>query len=158
MHRRTDRFYQHEYQDGESKNGVCMMNGKIAVRHAAAAVLMISIAAGAYLFGYKTAYDRIENAAGSYGAETFYAVITDISDSSITVQGMEINDINFRGRFTFPVMEETSYLWRGTRISPKDLEEGDNISITFTGLVQETSPAGIQEVLKVQLLDDDFEG
>ncbi len=34
---------------------------------------------------------------------------------------------------------------------------GDNISITFTGLVQETSPAGIQEVLKVQLLDDDFE-
>ena len=40
----------------------------------------------------------------------------------------------------------------------KDLKEGDNISITFTGLVQETSPAGIQEVLKVQLLDDDFEG
>ena len=55
-------------------------------------------------------------------------------------------------------MEETSYLWRGTRISPKDLEEGDNISITFTGLVRESSPAGIQEVLKVQLLDDDFEG
>lgn len=110
MHRRTDRFYQHEYQDGESKNGVCMMNGKIAVRHAAAAVLMISIAAGAYLFGYKTAYDRIEDATGSHGTETFYAVITDISDSSITVQGMEINDINFRGRFTFPIMEETSYL------------------------------------------------
>lgn len=158
MHRRTDRFYQHEYQDGESKNGVCMMNGKIAVRHAAAAVLMISIAAGAYLFGYKTAYDWIENATGSYGAETFYAVITDISDSSITVQGMEINDINFRGRFTFPIMEETSYLWRGIVIGPKDLEEGDNISITFTGPIQETSPAGIQEVLKVQLLDDDFEG
>ena len=129
--RRIDCFYLHEYHDGESKNGAYMMNGKIAVRHAAAA---------------------------SYEAETFYAAITDISDSSITVQGMEINDINFRGRFTFPVMEETSYLWRGTRISPKDLEEGDNISITFTGLVRESSPAGIQEVLKVQLLDDDFEG
>ena len=87
-----------------------MMNGKIAVRHAAAAVLMIFIAAGAYLSGYKTAYDRIEEAAGSYGTETFYAVITDISDSSIAVQGMEINDINFRRRFTFPIMEETSYL------------------------------------------------
>ena len=119
MHRRTDRFNQHEYQDGESKNGVCMMNGKIAVRHVAAAVLMISIAAGAYLFGYKTAYDRMEYAAGSYGTETFYAVITDISDSSIGVQGMEINDINFRGRFTFPVMEETSYLWRGRGSAPK---------------------------------------
>lgn len=129
--RRIDCFYLHEYHDGESKNGAYMMNGKIAVRHAAAA---------------------------SYETETFYAAITDISDSSITVQGMEINDINFRGRFTFPVVEETSYLWRGTRISAKDLEEGDNISITFTGLVQETSPAGIQEVLKVQLLDDDFEG
>ena len=129
--RRIDCFYLHEYHDGESKNGAYMMNGKIAVRHAAAA---------------------------SYETETFYEAITDISDSSITVQGMEINDINFRGRFTFPVMEETSYLWRGTRISPKDLEEGDNISITFTGLVRESSPAGIQEVLKVQLLDDDFEG
>ena len=97
MRRRIDCFYLHECHDGESKNGVCMMNGKIAVRHAAAA---------------------------SYETETFYAAITDISDSSITVQGMEINDINFRGRFTFPVMEETSYLWRGTRISPKDLEKG----------------------------------
>ena len=109
------------------------------MRYAGTAVLMIFIAAGAYLIGYKTAYDRMERAAASYETETFYAAITDISDSSITVQGMEINDINFRGRFTFPVMEETS-------------------SITFTGLVQETSPAGIQEVLKVQLLDDDFEG
>ena len=74
--RRIDCFYLHEYHDGESKNGAYMMNGKIAVRHAAAA---------------------------SYETETFYAAITDISDSSITVQGMEINDINFRGRFTFPI-------------------------------------------------------
>ena len=58
----------------------------------------------------------------------------------------------FRGRFIFPVMKVTSYLRRGTRISPKGLEEGDNISITFTGLVQESSPARIQEVLMVQLL------
>ena len=99
------------------------MNGK-TMRYAGTAVLMIFIAAGAYLIGYKTAYDRMERAAASYETETFYAAITDISDSSITVQGMEINDINFRGRFTFPVMEETSYLWRGTRISPKDLEKG----------------------------------
>ena len=101
------------------------------MRYAGTAVLMIFIAAGAYLIGYKTAYDRMERAAVNYETETFYAAITDITDSSITVQGMEINDINFRGRFTFPVMEETSYLWRGTRISAKDLEEGDNISITF---------------------------
>ncbi len=73
--RRIDCFYLHEYHDGESKNGAYMMNGKIAVRHAAAA---------------------------SYETETFYAAITDISDSSITVQGMENNDINFRGRFIFP--------------------------------------------------------
>lgn len=73
-----------------------MMNGKIAVRHAAAA---------------------------SYETETFYAAITDISDSSITVQGWRSMNI-ISGQFTFPVMEETSYLWRGTRISPKDLEKG----------------------------------
>ena len=94
------------------------MNGK-TMRYAGTAVLMIFIAAGAYLIGYKTAYDRMERAAASYETETFYAAITDISDSSITVQGMEINDINFRGRFTFPVMEETSYLWRGRGSAPK---------------------------------------
>ena len=95
-----------------------MMNGK-TMRYAGTAVLMIFIAAGAYLIGYKTAYDRMERAAASYETETFYAAITDITDSSITVQGMEINDINFRGRFTFPVMEETSYLWRGRGSAPK---------------------------------------
>ena len=118
MRRRTDCFYQHEYQDGKSKSGVDMMNGK-TMRYAGTAVLMIFIAAGAYLIGYKTAYDRMERAAASYETETFYAAITDITDSSITIQGMEINDINFRGRFTFPVMEETSYLWRGRGSAPK---------------------------------------
>lgn len=139
----------------KAKAGVDVMNGK-TMRYAATAALMIMIAAGAYLLGYKTAYDRMDRAA--YDTETFYAVITDISDSSITVRGMEINDINFRGRFTFSVMKETAYLWRGTEISPEDLDEGDNISITFTGQIQEISPVVIREVLKVQLLDDDFEG
>ena len=40
MRRRTDCFYQHEYQDGKSKSGVDMMNGK-TMRYAGTAVLMI---------------------------------------------------------------------------------------------------------------------
>ena len=74
------------------------MNGKIAMRYAAAAILMICIAAGAYLLGYKTAYDRMERAAASYETETFYAAITDISDSSITVH-------EYSGRFYTPIPE-----------------------------------------------------
>ena len=46
-----------------------MMNGK-TMRYAGTAVLMIFIAVGAYLIGYKTAYDRMERAAVSYETET----------------------------------------------------------------------------------------
>ena len=51
------------------------MNGKI-MRYAGTVVIVTFIAVGAYLIGYKTAYDRMERAAVSYETETFYAAIT----------------------------------------------------------------------------------
>ena len=35
-----------------------------------------------------------------------------------------------------------------------ELEAGDMISVTYRGEIQETSPAVINEVLRIQLLDD----
>ena len=71
------------------------------------------------------------------------------------VKGMEVNDLNFRGEFTFAVREETNCLWMGTQLSPAELEAGDNISITFTGPVLESNPAQIPNVTEVWLLDDE---
>ena len=105
--------------------------------------------------GYKAALGRVEDSAPAARPQTFYATVSDIRDNAVTVTGMEVNDINFRGEFCFSVTEETEITWRYTDISLGDLEAGDNVSITFTGEVMETSPAQIQGVEMIQLLDDE---
>ena len=105
--------------------------------------------------GYKVASGRVEDAAPAARPQTFYATVSDIRDNAVTVTGMEVNDINFRGEFCFSVTEETEITWRYTDISLGDLEAGDNVSITCTGEVMETSPAQIQGVEMIQLLDDE---
>ncbi len=105
--------------------------------------------------GYKVASGRVEDAAPAARPQTFYATVSDIRDNAVTVTGMEVNDINFRGEFCFSVTEETEITWRYTDISLGDLEVGDNVSIAFTGEVMETSPAQIQGVEMIQLLDDE---
>lgn len=113
------------------------------------------IASVFYFAGYKMAYNQIENSKTIYRSQTFYATISDIQDSTLTVAGMEINDINFRGDFRFSITEETIITWRFIDISIKDLNIGDNISITFTGEILESYPAQITQVECIQLLDDE---
>lgn len=118
-----------------------------------------------YFVGYKTAYDRIENAvtpqyeAEEIGPQTFYAEIIAISGTLengnlVTVKGLSVNDVNYRGEFSFSVFGETSLEWHNTSLEFSELEIGDTISITFSEEIQETSPATISQVLKIQLLDD----
>lgn len=115
----------------------------------------VAIAGMFYFIGYKVAYDRIENSAPTLITQTFYATISDIQDDTLTVKGMEINDINFRGEFRFSVTEKTKIIWRYTDILIEDLEVGDHISVTFTGEILETYPGQIQQVEIIQLLDDE---
>ena len=113
-------------------------------------LLLIVVAISFYLIGYTVASDRVESKISS---QTFYATITNIKDTFFTVKGMDVNDINFRGDFTFNVSEETTLVWRGTKIELSDFHVNDNISVTWMGEIQETSPAHIVEVIQVQLLD-----
>ena len=94
-----------------------------------------------------------------YG-QTFYAKIESIkqyNDGSfhLNVKGLEINDINYRGDFTFKVTDSIDMTWQGQKISISDLKEGDIISITFTDeIITSISPTPLQEVVRVQLLMD----
>ena len=65
-----------------------------------------------------------------------------------------MNDINYRGEFSFSVFGETSLEWHNTPLDFSELEAGDIISVTYRGEIQEKSPAVINEVLRIQLLDD----
>lgn len=138
------------------------MNEKKSGLNKAAAVLtillVVAVAAASYFIGYKKAYDDFEHGldnAPDYGQQTFYAEILEIDGDSLLVEGIPENDINFRGQFRFSIYGETALEWRYTEIEMADLDAGDLVSVTFTGAVQETDPARIQEVVKVQLLDDE---
>lgn len=89
--------------------------------------------------------------------QTFYATITQIREnSSISVKGLEINDINYRGKFNFSIKDNTIMTWRSESINISDLNVGDTISITFTDeTIADIYPTPLNEVVKIQLLDDE---
>lgn len=91
----------------------------------------------------------------------FYASIEKISEyngiTSILVKGLDINDINYRGKFSFSINDETELLWRETKIDISNLKVGQNISITRSGNVLESYPAVLTKVTKIIVLDDEIE-
>ncbi|MCD7916916.1 MAG: hypothetical protein LUF84_00370 [Clostridiales bacterium] len=112
----------------------------------AALALLVGLAVG-LMIGRNTA----QSAAGT----TFYATIDGVNQdySSLTVTGLEVNNVNFRGSFSFSA-EDAALEWRGTELTFDELREGQTVSVTFTGDVSETDPAGLSGVVRVELLDD----
>lgn len=94
--------------------------------------------------------------------QTFYANIESIkqyNDGSfyLNVKGLEVNDINYRGNFTFTVDDSMDMTWRGEKIKVSDLKEGNTISITFVDeVLSDISPTPLTEVVKIQILDDEL--
>lgn len=92
----------------------------------------------------------------SNNTQTFYATILEIRENSLFVEGLEENDINYRGQFSLHLDDETEFTWRYTEISLEDLDAGDRISVTFSGGVAESYPAQIGDTEVVQLLEDEL--
>lgn len=90
-------------------------------------------------------------------SSTFYASILYINGENLLVNGLSVNDINFRGQFYFVVTEKTKIEWHNTAIALDDLQAGQNIAITFRGAIRESEPAGISNISKIQLLEDSLE-
>lgn len=111
--------------------------------------LLFLAAAGGFLLGRNSLPEQESN--------TFYATIDAVEGKNLLVSGLDVNDINFRGRFSFSVTEDTKLEWRYTEITWDDFRVGQNIAITFRGEIQETEPAGISNVSKIQLLEDSLE-
>lgn len=112
-------------------------------------VLLIMIGTvGGLLGGYSLGRD-----AGIIESKTFYAVIDHVDSGGLTVSGLEENDINHRGAFRFH-MEGVPLTWRYTEIPLTDLQVGAVVAVTYIGSVQETDPAGLTDVRKVELLSD----
>lgn len=108
--------------------------------------LVLALTAGSFFLGRFTAPEQ--------SSQTFYAVITQKSGSHLIVEGIPENDINHRWSFRFTMEEKVPILWRGVELTLDDLDEGDLIAVTYSGSVMEISPAIIQNILKIQLLED----
>ena len=126
--------------------------------------IIILMSVISYFVGSAVTYRKLDNSLNNHKVnyQSFYATITDIKDTGtavddtlISVKGLEVNDINFKGNFEFFVTEGTEIEWRYTKLEIKELEVGDNIAIIFTGDIQEKEPAHINDVLKIQLLEDE---
>ena len=115
------------------------------VKKILACLVVFALLTGAFFLGRLTAPEK--------NFVTFYARITQISGDHLIVEGIPENDVNHRWSFQFS-LEDAKLTWRNTAITPDALDVGDLIAVTYTGSVLEISPAIIENVLEVKLLDD----
>lgn len=132
---------------------------KIFILIGLVAIIGVSFSIGLFI-GYKNA-PKNDLAVQKAYSQTFYANIESIkqyNDGSfhLNVTGLEVNDINYRGNFTFKVDDSMDMTWRGEKVKVSDLKVGSNISITFTDeILNSISPTPLSEVEKIQILNDD---
>lgn len=105
-----------------------------------------------YFVGYKTAYDNFEDAMSrtSLDIYSFYAEVKDVGENTLSVEGIALNEENYRGEFKYEVWGETRIEWHDELISLNDLSEGDLVSITLA-----TAGGGITDVYQIRLLEDE---
>jgi len=122
-------------------------------------ILLLVAAMISYFIGYKAAYDDFE-----YGLEqsqlvreTFYAEVKSVDGSHILVQGLEINDRNYRGEYTLEIYDETELIWHDTMISVSDLEVGHIVSVEIYSVdgVIDTSADVLMDIAKIKILSDE---
>ncbi len=104
------------------------------------ALLLVGIVSS-YFIGYKVAYDHFEDSAWQLSPsdiQTFYAEVKEIETNSITVEGIALNEEQYRGVFQYDVWND--------EINLSDLEQGDMIAITLLTAADTTN------IFKIQLL------
>ncbi|WP_417899822.1 hypothetical protein ABN702_05935 [Bacillus haimaensis] len=105
-----------------------------------------------YFAGYVNAYKDYEEDAwvmSHTDIQTFYAEVKEVGEKSILVDGISLNDENYRGEFQYDIWGEVSIYRQDAVIRLSDLSEGDLISITLV-----TDKTGFTEIFKIQLLAD----
>lgn len=113
-------------------------------------VLLIIGIIVSYFVGYKVAYDHLENSSGQLSPmdiQTFYAEVKEITTNSITVEGIELNDEQYRGVMQYDVWAGTNVILKNKAITISDLEQGDMVAITLV-----TGAGDVTDIFKIQLL------
>lgn len=115
-----------------------------------AVVIFVCAFGGGFVVGRTTAKPQ-----NMPNCEVVYAEIISVENGYFHVKGLDVNDINGRGEFTFSAKENTALVWRGTELSLSDFQAGDRIAFYYSGEVLLTYPAQVQNVVMIKLLDDE---
>lgn len=130
---------------------------KKGVKRAVLIIVVTVLVIGAFVGGFFAGKSgqRVETQLAWSDTEVVYAEILSVDNGHFHVRGLDVNDINGRGEFTFSAKENTKLIWRGTELSLADFGAGDRIAFYYDGYVLESYPAQVQNVTKIKLLDDE---
>lgn len=120
---------------------------------AGALILLLGGGTGGFFLG-KAQTLKQQRIVDTRDCTTIYAVISDIRGDSVTVQGLDVNDINGRGAFSFTLSDKTDISWHHTKLAASALQQGNRIAVIYTGEVLESEPAQLSQVVKLEVLDD----
>lgn len=109
-------------------------------------ILLIGVFAS-FLAGYKVAYDRFENSDITFDVRSFYAKVNKIGENTITVNGISLNDEEYRGEFSYDVHEGVSIVRKDVPIDLTDVEVGDLVCVTLL-----TAGGDVTDIIKIQVL------
>ncbi len=129
---------------------------KKGVKRAVIIIVIAVLVIGAFVGGFFAGKSgqRVETQFVERYAEVVYAEILSVDDGYFHVRGLDVNDINGRGEYTFSAKENTRLVWHVTDIPLSDFDVGDRIAFYYNGLVLDSNPAQVQNVVKIKLLDD----
>ena len=99
---------------------------------AAALVLLLGGGTGGFFLGKAQTLKQQQQVIDVQDCTTIYATISQISGGKVRADGLEVNDINGRGSFSFTLSEDTP----------------------ITGDTKETYPVQLEQVVKVEVLND----
>ncbi len=115
-----------------------------------AVVIFVCAFGGGFVIGRTTAKPQDEP-----NCEVVYAEIITVNGANFHVKGLDVNDINGRVEFTFSAKENTRLVWRGTEVPLSDFQAGDRIAFYYRGMILESYPAQVQNVVMIKLLNDE---
>lgn len=130
---------------------------KKGTKRAALIVIVAVLVIGAFVGGFFAGKSgqRVETQFVERYAEVVYAEILSVDDGRFHVRGLDVNDINGRGEYTFSAKENTRLVWHVTDIPLSDFDVGDRIAFYYSGEVLTSYPARVLNVTKIKLLDDE---
>lgn len=96
-------------------------------------------------------------------AQTFYATIkkkiepiNEYTTRMLLVEGLDINDRDFRGEWKIVIKDPRILRWQGKIIDISELDVGDKISITYADeSIEDVNSPTLSDIILIELLDDD---